>query len=143
MKILPAEDTGTRGAVHSLKRMRRTRILYYLLTAFGLVYVAYDFSHGAFVPTSALAAVLYAAVAIGLTLLILRKHPGIAHGVVWGIAVSSADQPVWDRTDKEVIHALVELSRDSGDRDAPHHTVRNAWVLAQNQQRETDCDSRV
>ena len=62
--------------------MRRTQTLYELLTAAGLVYVAYDFSHGAFVPTSALAAVLYAAVAIGLTLLILRKHPGIAHGVV-------------------------------------------------------------
>lgn len=87
-KILPAEDTGTPDAVHNLNRMRRTQTLYELLTAAGLVFVAYDFSHGAFVTTSALAAVLYAAVALGLTLLILRKHPGIAHGVVWGIAVS-------------------------------------------------------
>ena len=74
--------------VHSLNRMRQTRILYYLLTAAGLVFAVYHFSQGAFVTTSALAAVLYAAVAIGLTLLILRKHPGIAHGVVWGIAVT-------------------------------------------------------
>ena len=108
MKILPAEDTGTRGAVHSLKRMRRTRILYYLLTAFGLVYVAYDFSHGAFVPTSALAAVLYAAVAIGLTLLILRKHPGIAHGVVWGIAVSS----VAGQLNENMNHLLIRTVPD-------------------------------
>ena len=62
--------------------MRQTRFLYYLLTAAGLVSAAYNFSQGAFVTTSALAAVLYATVAIGLTLLILRKHPGIAHGVV-------------------------------------------------------------
>ena len=68
--------------------MRQTRFLYYLLTAAGLVSAAYNFSQGAFVTTSALAAVLYATVAIGLTLLILRKHPGIAHGVVWGIAVT-------------------------------------------------------
>ncbi|QRP98291.1 PrsW family intramembrane metalloprotease [Corynebacterium sp. FDAARGOS 1242] len=108
MKILPAEDTGTRGAVHSLKRMRRTRILYYLLTAFGLVYVAYDFSHGAFVLTSALAAVLYAAVAIGLTLLILRKHPGIAHGVVWGIAVSS----VAGQLNENMYHLLIRTVPD-------------------------------
>ncbi|MBU5655117.1 PrsW family intramembrane metalloprotease [Corynebacterium aurimucosum] len=87
-KILPAEDTGTPGTVHSLNRMRSTQTLYELLTAAGLVSAAYGFSQGAFVTTSALAAVLYATVAIGLTLLILRKHPGIAHGVVWGIAVS-------------------------------------------------------
>ena len=87
MEILPAEDTGTPGAVHNLSRMRRTQTLYELLTAAGLVYATYDFSHSAFVTTSALAAVLYATVAIGLTLLILRKYPGIAHGVVWGIAV--------------------------------------------------------
>ena len=87
-KILPAEDTGTPGTVHNLNRMRRTQTLYELLTAAGLVFAVYDFSQGPFVTTSALAAVLYATVAIGLTLLILRKHPGIAHGVVWGIAVS-------------------------------------------------------
>ena len=108
MEILPAEDTGTRGAVHNLSLMRRTRLLYYLLTAFGLVYVAYDFSHGAFVPTSALAAVLYAAVAIGLTLLILRKHPGIAHGVVWGIAVSS----VAGQLNENMNHLLIRTVPD-------------------------------
>ncbi|WP_230308857.1 PrsW family glutamic-type intramembrane protease [Corynebacterium hiratae] len=68
--------------------MRRTQTLYELLTAAGLVFAVYDFSQGPFVTTSALTAVLYAAVALGLTLLILRKHPGIAHGVVWGIAVT-------------------------------------------------------
>ncbi|MTD90709.1 PrsW family intramembrane metalloprotease [Corynebacterium aurimucosum] len=88
MEILPAEDTGTPGAVHNLNRMRRTQTLYELLTAAGLVFAVYDFSQGPFVTTSALTAVLYAAVALGLTLLILRKHPGIAHGVVWGIAVT-------------------------------------------------------
>ena len=88
MEILPAEDTGTPDVAHSVNRMRRTRILYYLLTAAGLVSAAYNFSQGAFVLTSSLASVAYAAVAVSLTLLILRKHPGIAHGVVWGIAVT-------------------------------------------------------
>ena len=108
MEILPAEDTGTPGAVHNLNRMRRTQTLYELLTAAGLVYVAYDFSHGAFVPTSALAAVLYAAVAIGLTLLILRKHPGIAHGVVWGIAVTS----VAGQLNENMNHLLIRTVPD-------------------------------
>ena len=49
---------------------------------------------------------------------------------------SSDDQPVWGRTDEEVVHVLVELAGDSGDRNTPHHPVRNAGVLAQNQQRE-------
>lgn len=108
MEILPAEDTGTPGAVHNLSHMRRTQTLYELLTAFGLVFAAYDFSHGAFVPTSALAAVLYAAVAIGLTLLILRKHPGIAHGVVWGIAVSS----VAGQLNENMYHLLIRTAPD-------------------------------
>lgn len=108
MEILPAEDTGTPGAVHNLNRMRRTQTLYELLTAAGLVFVAYDFSHGAFVTTSALAAVLYAAVAIGLTLLILRKHPGIAHGVVWGIAVST----VAGQLNENMYHLLIRTVPD-------------------------------
>ncbi|WP_083306732.1 MULTISPECIES: PrsW family glutamic-type intramembrane protease [unclassified Corynebacterium] len=88
--------------------MRRTQTLYELLTAAGLVFVAYDFSHGAFVTTSALAAVLYAAVAIGLTLLILRKHPGIAHGVVWGIAVST----VAGQLNENMYHLLIRTVPD-------------------------------
>lgn len=108
MEILPAEDTGTPGAVHSLNRMRRTQTLYELLTAAGLVYAAYDFSQGAFVTTSALAAVLYAAVVIGLTLLILRKHPGIAHGVVWGIAVST----VAGQLNEHMNHLLIRTAPD-------------------------------
>ena len=107
-KILPAEDTGAPGAVHSLNRMRRTQTLYELLTAAGLVFAVYDFSHGAFVTTSALAAVLYAAVALGLTLLILRKHPGIAHGVVWGIAVSS----VAGQLNENMYHLLIRTVPD-------------------------------
>ncbi len=107
-KILPAEDTGTPDAVHNLNRMRRTQTLYELLTAAGLVFVAYDFSHGAFVTTSALAAVLYAAVAIGLTLLILRKHPGIAHAVVWGIAVST----VAGQLNENMYHLLIRTVPD-------------------------------
>lgn len=108
MEILPAEDTGTPGAVHSLNRMRRTQTLYELLTAAGLVFAVYDFSQGPFVTTSALAAVLYAAVAIGLTLLILRKHPGIAHGVVWGIAVSS----VAGQLNENMNHLLIRTVPD-------------------------------
>ena len=108
MEILPAEDTGTPGAVHSLNRMRRTQTLYELLTAAGLVFAVYDFSQGPFVTTSALAAVLYAAVAIGLTLLILRKHPGIAHGVVWGIAVSS----VAGQLNESMNHLLIRVAPD-------------------------------
>lgn len=108
MEILPAEDTGTPGAVHSLNRMRRTQTLYELLTAAGLVFAVYDFSQGPFVTTSALAAVLYAAVAIGLTLLILRKHPGIAHGVVWGIAVSS----VAGQLNESMNHLLIRTVPD-------------------------------
>ena len=82
--------------------------MYELLTAAGLVYVAYDFSHGAFVTTSALAAVAYAAVALGLTLLILRKHPGIAHGVVWGIAVST----LAGQLNENMYHLLVRTVPD-------------------------------
>ena len=108
MEILPAEDTGTPGAVHNLNRMRRTQTLYELLTAAGLVFAVYDFSQGPFVTTSALAAVLYAAVAIGLTLLILRKHPGIAHGVVWGIAVSS----VAGQLNENMNHLLIRTVPD-------------------------------
>ncbi|WP_236683964.1 PrsW family glutamic-type intramembrane protease [Corynebacterium singulare] len=108
MEILPAEDTGTPGAVHNLSLMRRTRLLYYLLTAAGLVFAVYHFSQGAFVTTSALAAVLYAAVAIGLTLLILRKHPGIAHGVVWGIAVTG----VAAQLNESMNHLLIRVVPD-------------------------------
>lgn len=108
MEILPAEDTGTPGAVHNLNRMRRTQTLYELLTAAGLVFAVYDFSQGPFVTTSALAAVLYAAVAIGLTLLILRKHPGIAHGVVWGIAVTS----VAGQLNENMNHLLIRTVPD-------------------------------
>ncbi|MCG7228870.1 PrsW family glutamic-type intramembrane protease [Corynebacterium minutissimum] len=88
--------------------MRRTQTLYELLTAAGLVFAVYDFSQGPFVTTSALAAVLYAAVAIGLTLLILRKHPGIAHGVVWGIAVSS----VAGQLNESMNHLLIRTVPD-------------------------------
>lgn len=108
MEILPAEDTGTPGAVHNLNRMRRTQTLYELLTATGLVFAVYDFSQGPFVTTSALAAVLYAAVALGLTLLILRKHPGIAHGVVWGIAVTS----VAGQLNENMNHLLIRTVPD-------------------------------
>ena len=107
-KILPAEDTGTPDAVHNLNRMRRTQTLYELLTAAGLVSAAYGFSQGAFVTTSALAAVAYAAVALGLTLLILRKHPGIAHGVVWGIAVST----VAGQLNEHMNHLLIRTVPD-------------------------------
>ena len=41
-----------------------------------------------FLPASALTAVVFAAVLVSLTLFLLRRRPGIAHGVVWGIAVS-------------------------------------------------------
>lgn len=88
--------------------MRQTRFLYYLLTAAGLVSAAYNFSQGAFVTTSALAAVLYATVAIGLTLLILRKHPGIAHGVVWGIAVTG----VAAQLNENMNHLLIRVVPD-------------------------------
>jgi len=128
-KILPAEDTGTPGAVHNLSRMRRTRMLYHLLTAAGLMSAAYNFSQGAFVTTSALAAVLYAAVAIGLTLLILRKHPGIAHGVVWGIAVTGVAASLNENMNHLLIRVVPDWLVGAGIAPLPEEVLKFLGVI--------------
>ena len=64
------------------------RYLYYLLTLGALAMSAFHYAGEPFLPASALAAVVFAAVLVSLTLFLLRRRPGIAHGVVWGFAVS-------------------------------------------------------
>lgn len=64
------------------------KYLYYLLTLGALAVSAFHYAGEPFLPASALAAVVFAAVLVSLTLFFLRRRPGIAHGVVWGIAVS-------------------------------------------------------
>ena len=64
------------------------RYLYYLLTLGALAVSAFHYAGEPFLPASALAAVVFAAVLVSLTLFLLRRRPGIAHGVVWGFAVS-------------------------------------------------------
>ena len=64
------------------------RYLYYLLTLGALAMSAFHYAGEPFLPASALAAVVFTAVLVSLTLFFLRRRPGIAHGVVWGIAVS-------------------------------------------------------
>ena len=128
-KILPAEDTGTPGAVHNLSLMRRTRLLYYLLTAAGLVTAAHHLSQGAFVPTSALAAVAYIGIAIGLTLLILRKYPGIAHGVVWGIAVTGVAASLNKCMDHLLTRFVPEWLVEAGIAPLPEELLKFLGVL--------------
>jgi len=64
------------------------KYLYYLLTLGALAVSAFHYAGEPFLPASALAAVVFAAVLVSLTLFFLRRRPGIAHGVVWGFAVS-------------------------------------------------------
>ena len=64
------------------------KYLYYLLTLGALAVSAFHYAGEPFLPASALAAVVFAAVLVSLTLFFLRRRPGIAHGVVWGITVS-------------------------------------------------------
>lgn len=64
------------------------KYLYFLLTLGALVVSAFRYAGEPFLPASALAAVVFAAVIVSLTLVFLRRRPGIAHGVVWGFAVS-------------------------------------------------------
>ncbi|QPS59467.1 PrsW family glutamic-type intramembrane protease [Corynebacterium minutissimum] len=64
------------------------KYLYYLLTLGALAVSAFHYAGEPFLPASALAAVVFAAVLVSLTLFLLRRRPGIAHGVVWGFAVS-------------------------------------------------------
>ncbi|OFO95956.1 PrsW family glutamic-type intramembrane protease [Corynebacterium sp. HMSC034H07] len=64
------------------------KYLYYLLTLGALAVSAFHYTREPFLPASALAAVIFAAVLVPLTLFLLRRRPGIAHGVVWGFAFS-------------------------------------------------------
>lgn len=64
------------------------RYLYYLLTLGALAVSAFHYAREPFLPASALTAVVFGAVAVSLALFFLRRRPGIAHGVVWGFAVS-------------------------------------------------------
>lgn len=64
------------------------KYLYYLLTLGALAVSAFHYTREPFLPASALTAVVFAAVLVSLTLFLLRRRPGIAHGVVWGFAVS-------------------------------------------------------
>lgn len=64
------------------------KYLYYLLTLGALAVTAFHYAGEPFLPASALAAVIFAAVFVCLTLFFLRRRDGIAHGVVWGFAVS-------------------------------------------------------
>lgn len=64
------------------------KYLYFLLTLGALVVSTFHYAGEPFLPASALAAVVFAAVLVSLTLFLLRRRPGIAHGVVWGFAVS-------------------------------------------------------
>ena len=64
------------------------KYLYYLLTLGALGVIIVHYTREPFLPASAIAAVLFAAVVVCLTLFFLRRRPGIAHGVVWGITVS-------------------------------------------------------
>ncbi|MTD90711.1 PrsW family intramembrane metalloprotease [Corynebacterium hiratae] len=64
------------------------KYLYYLLTLGALAVTAFHYAGESFLPASALAAVVFAAVLVPLALFFLRRRPGIAHGVVWGFAVS-------------------------------------------------------
>ena len=64
------------------------KYLYFLLTLGALGVTVVHYTREPFLPTSALGAVVFAAVLVSLTLFLLRRRPGIAHGVVWGIAVS-------------------------------------------------------
>ena len=58
------------------------KYLYYLLTLGALAVTAFHYAGEPFLPASALAAVVFAAVLVSLTLFLLRRRPGIAHGVV-------------------------------------------------------------
>ncbi|OFK64561.1 MULTISPECIES: PrsW family glutamic-type intramembrane protease [Corynebacterium] len=64
------------------------KYLYYLLTLGALGVTVVHYTHEPFLPASALTAVAFAAVLVSLALFFLRRRPGIAHGVVWGFAVS-------------------------------------------------------
>lgn len=64
------------------------KYLYFLLTLGALVVSTFHYAGEPFLPASALTAVVFAAVLVSLTLFFLRRRPGIAHGVVWGFAVS-------------------------------------------------------
>ena len=64
------------------------KYLYYLLALGALAVSAFHCTREPFLPASALTAVVFAAVLVSLTLFLLRRRPGIAHGVVWGFAVS-------------------------------------------------------
>ena len=64
------------------------KYLYYLLILGALAVTAFHYAGEPFLPASALAAVIFAAVLVPLALFFLRRRPGIAHGVVWGFAVS-------------------------------------------------------
>ncbi len=64
------------------------KYLYYLLTLGALGVTVVHYTREPFIPASALTAVAFAAVLVCLTLFFLRRRPGIAHGVVWGFAVS-------------------------------------------------------
>lgn len=64
------------------------KYLYYLLTLGALAVSAFHYAGEPFLSASALTAVVFAAVVVCLTLFFLRRCPGIAHGVVWGFAVS-------------------------------------------------------
>ena len=64
------------------------RYVYYLLTLGALAVSAFHYTGEPFLPASVLTAVIFAAIAVPLTLFLLRRQPGIAHGVVWGFAVS-------------------------------------------------------
>lgn len=64
------------------------KYLYYLLTLGALAVTAFHYAGEPFLPASALTAVVFAAVLVSLTLFFLRRRPGIAHGILWGFAVS-------------------------------------------------------
>lgn len=64
------------------------KYLYFLLTLGALAVSAFHYAGEPFLSASALTAVVFAAVVVCLTLFFLRRRPGIAHGLVWGIAVS-------------------------------------------------------
>ena len=64
------------------------KYLYFLLTLGALAVSAFHYAGEPFLPASALAAVIFAFIAVALTLFLLRRRPGIAHGMVWGFAVS-------------------------------------------------------
>ncbi|MCQ9677777.1 PrsW family intramembrane metalloprotease [Corynebacterium sp. BF-R-2] len=64
------------------------KYLYYLLTLGALGTTVLHYTREPFLPASVLTAVIFGAVVVSLTLFLLRRRPGIAHGVVWGFAVS-------------------------------------------------------